>query len=148
MKLVKLSFMMSLSETYIQIHYSCHYVCIAFSNAFTSPPALLTALTAASLSLLLFSLASCSLLALVLELPLGATSLNSLALSAAVRLTKFISNPPFGVLGVLGVRGVLETPEALGLPMLFRRVERVGEVWRVERVVLVGDIEADLSGEV
>ena len=104
-------------------------------------------MTAASLSLLLLSLASCSLLALVFELPLGATSLSSLALSAAVRLTKLISKPPFAGLGVRGVREALETPEAFGLPMLLRREERVGDVWRVEREVLVGEIEVDLSGE-
>jgi hypothetical protein len=121
-----------------------YYVEMAFSKACTSPPALLTARTAASLSLLRLSLASCSRLALVFELPLGATSLNNLALSAAVRLTKFISRP---ALGVLGVRGILETPEALGLPMLFRREERVGDIWRVDRVVSVGEIEADRSGD-
>ena len=82
---------------------------IAFSRNATSPPALLTALTAASLNLFLLSLASASLLARVFELPLGATSLSSLALSLGVKLTKSKLELPFvGVFGVLGVRGGFE----------------------------------------
>jgi hypothetical protein len=61
---------------------------IALSNAATSPPATITAFLAASLSFFRFSLASSSLLARVLELPLGATSLNNFDASLGVKLTK------------------------------------------------------------
>ena len=82
------------------------HVSMAFLRASTSPPALLTAFNAASLSFLRFSRASASRLALVLELPLGATSLSSLVESFGVKFTKSIApTPPVGVLGVLGVRG-------------------------------------------
>jgi hypothetical protein len=82
---------------------------MAFFSASTSPPALLTAFKAASLNRLRFSRASASRLALVLELPLGATSLRSLAESRGVKLTKSIApNPPVGVFGVFGVRGPFE----------------------------------------
>jgi hypothetical protein len=79
---------------------------IAFFKASTSP--LVTAFKAASLNFFRFSRASASRLALVFELPLGATSLSNFAESLDVKLTKSIANPPLGVLGVLGVRGALE----------------------------------------
>ncbi|KAG9796258.1 hypothetical protein KCU88_g389, partial [Aureobasidium melanogenum] len=78
---------------------------MAFSNAATSPPATFTAFKAASPNFFLFSRASISLRALVLELPLGATSLSSLAESLGVKFTKSITVPPVGVFGVFGVRG-------------------------------------------
>ena len=54
----------------------------------------------------LFSVLLHPLLALVLELPLGATSLSSFVESFGVKLTKSIApKPPVGVFGVLGVRG-------------------------------------------
>ena len=58
------------------------------SKASTSPPALRTAIKAASLSFRRFSRASCSRRALVLELPLGATPVRILWLSSGVKLTK------------------------------------------------------------
>ena len=57
-------------------------------NLPTSPPASITALTAASLNFRRFSSISFSRLALVLLLPLGATPVSNLALSSAVKLTK------------------------------------------------------------
>ena len=57
----------------------------------TSPPASITALTAAWLNFLLFSAASFSRLAFVLELPLGATPVRIFRLSSGVKLT----NPTF-----------------------------------------------------
>ena len=102
-------------------HISHVYAITALSISPTSPPAFLTALTAASLSFRRRSRASCSRRARVLELPLGATSDSSLALSAGVKLTKSScggavpaaaeeeNGPATGVLkldGVLGVRGV------------------------------------------
>lgn len=56
-------------------------------NLSTSPPASITALTAAWLSFLLFSAASFSRRALVLELPLGATPVRIFLLSSGVKLT-------------------------------------------------------------
>lgn len=92
---------------------------MAFSKADTSPPAICTAFNAASLNFFLFSLASSSRLALVLELPLGATSLRSFAESLGVKLTKSMANPPpaHGVFGVLGVRGGRDCDLARGLGM-------------------------------
>jgi len=58
------------------------------------PPAALTARTAACDSLLLFSMASFSLLALVLLLPLGATPVRILPLSFGVKFTKSAKPPP------------------------------------------------------
>lgn len=81
------------------------HVKIALSSASTSPPALRTACSAASLSFFRLSLASCSRRCLVLELPLGATSLSSLLASFGVKLTKSIWKPSPGVFGVFGVRG-------------------------------------------
>ena len=103
----------------------------AFS-ALKSPPALSTAFTAASFSRRLFSFASASLRALVLELPLGATSDKSFALSLGVKLTKSMTPWPVGVLGVFGVLGVLGMGGAAvwmigpALPIDLRRF-RVGE---------------------
>ena len=90
-----------------------HHARIAFFNDSTSPPALLTAFSAASLSFFLLSLASASLLALVFELPLGATSLRSLLESLGVKFTKSIANPPVGVFGVLGVLGAFDVERDL-----------------------------------
>ena len=59
----------------------------ALSSAEMSPPASRTAAIAASLSFFLLSLASISRLALVFELPLGATSFNSLLASLGVKFT-------------------------------------------------------------
>ena len=65
-----------------------------------SPPASLTALIAACDSFLRFSKASFSLLAFVLDEPLGATPVRIFLLSLGVKLTKST------VSGIDGVRGV------------------------------------------
>ena len=118
----------------------------ALLNASTSPPTLLTALSAASPSLLRFSRASASLRARVLLLPEGATSLRSFALSLAVKLTKSMApnealaawefwdwlggalwkDDVLGVFGVRGVRGGLDWE---------RERARVVELWVVAAVV-------------
>ena len=97
-----------------------NHVKIALSKTETSPPATCTAFKAASLNFFLFSFASNSRLALVFELPLGATSLSSFTESLGVKLTKSMLNPPLtafalGVLGVFGVRGGRECDLARGL---------------------------------
>lgn len=122
---------------------------IAFSNAATSPPAVCTAFNAASLNFFLFSLASSSRRARVLELPLGATSFSNLAESLGVKFTKsIIGVPDVGVLGPLGVRGGLEAdrvrvvgsgsgpPASLIGPALWMDFRRL-RLWSV--TALVGD---------
>ena len=84
----------------IEVYPSCSVNNPALLNAFKSPPASTTALTAAWLNLRRLSAASFSLLALVLELPEGATPLRILLLSCGVKLTK----PTVSRLG--GLRGV------------------------------------------
>lgn len=76
------------------------------------PPAACTALIAAWLSLLVFSIASFSRLAFVLELPLGATPVKIFMLSSGVKFTK----STFGAFGVLGAPA-LSTVERLRLKL-------------------------------
>lgn len=61
------------------------------AKALASPPAAITAAAAASDNFLLFSCASLSLLAFVLDDPLGATPLRILVASWGVKFTKDIS---------------------------------------------------------
>ena len=94
--------------------HSLRHTSIAFFNASTSPPALLTAFNAASPNFLLLSRASASLLALVFELPLGATSLSNFVESFGVKLTKSMApKTPVGVFGVFRVRGAFEVERDL-----------------------------------
>jgi hypothetical protein len=71
------------------------------SRASTSPPAFRTAFSAASLILRRRSRASCSRLAFVLELPLGATPVKIFWLSWAVKLTKDTATDLLAPLGLL-----------------------------------------------
>jgi hypothetical protein len=101
---------------------------------------------AASLRRRLRSIASRSLRALVLELPLGATPVIRRPPSLGVKLTKPMSPPPLLPLAsrdlrclrdAVGVPGTMPRPEAL-------RVECVDplELWRECAVVGVGGIDA------
>ena len=69
-----------------------------------SPPAALTARSAACDNLLLFSIASFSLLAFVFDEPLGATPVKIFLLSFGVKLTKSTDPDILGVRGAISLR--------------------------------------------